>query len=86
MLTDSGGLQKEAYWLGVPCVTLRDETEWVETVEAGWNVLVGSDSKRSLHAVRSFAPPGPRPRCTATGARQRDASSCWTTLRRDTAA
>jgi UDP-N-acetylglucosamine 2-epimerase len=61
VLTDSGGLQKEAYWLGVPCVTLRDETEWVETVEVGWNRLVGSDWNRIVEAVRSFVPPADRP-------------------------
>jgi len=61
ILTDSGGIQKEAYWLGVPCVTLRDETEWVETVEAGWNVLAGAETERIVAAVRDLAPPGQKP-------------------------
>jgi UDP-GlcNAc3NAcA epimerase len=61
VLTDSGGLQKEAYWLGVPCITLRNETEWVETVESGWNRLVGSDAPKIVDAVRRFAPASPRP-------------------------
>ncbi len=61
VLTDSGGLQKEAYWLGVPCITMREQTEWVETVDVGWNLVVGADSARILTAVRSFAPIGDRP-------------------------
>lgn len=56
VLTDSGGLQKEAFWLGVPCVTLRDETEWVETVETGWNRLAGADRERIVSAVTAHRP------------------------------
>jgi len=55
--TDSGGVQREAYFLKAPCLTLRDETEWTETVEAGWNRLVGADEQAILSAWRSFNPP-----------------------------
>jgi UDP-GlcNAc3NAcA epimerase len=68
VLTDSGGLQKEAYWLGVPCLTLRDETEWVETVDAGWNTLVSADAMRIEQAVRAFAPAGLPPALYGDGA------------------
>jgi len=52
--TDSGGVWKEAYMLGVPCVTMRENTEWVETVEDGWNVLVGADYGMIVDAIEGF--------------------------------
>ena len=67
ILTDSGGIQKEAYMLGVPCVTLRENTEWVETVEAGWNVLVGARREEIVDAIQEFDPVGEQMPCFGDG-------------------
>jgi UDP-N-acetylglucosamine 2-epimerase len=67
IVTDSGGVQKEAYFAGRPCITLRTTTEWTETVEAGWNVLVGTDSAAIARAMRGFRPEGPRPELFGDG-------------------
>ena len=80
VLTDSGGVQKEAYLLGVQCVTLRDSTEWVETVEAGWNVLVDLDRGAALRAL-DRQPPAERPKLYGGGEaanRMVDALSAYT--------
>jgi UDP-N-acetylglucosamine 2-epimerase len=80
VLTDSGGVQKEAYLLGVPCVTLRDTTEWVETVEAGWNTLVDLDREAALAALEC-RPPVERPELYGGGRaaeRVRDVIAAYT--------
>lgn len=56
VLTDSGGVQKQAYMLGTPCITLRESTEWVETVDNGWNVLVGANKAKISGMIDTFAP------------------------------
>jgi UDP-GlcNAc3NAcA epimerase len=81
ILTDSGGVQKEAYLLGTPCVTLRDTTEWVETVEAGWNVLVDLDRDAALAALDRDPPGGERPELYGgghAGERIRDTLDAYT--------
>lgn len=57
IITDSGGVQKEAYFMQKPCITLRDETEWVETVHSGWNRLTGADTQKIIHAINTLTTP-----------------------------
>jgi UDP-GlcNAc3NAcA epimerase len=67
ILTDSGGVQKEAYLLGIRCITLRDETEWVENVESGWNCLVGVNSNKIVERFNNFKPPNNHPQLYGDG-------------------
>jgi UDP-GlcNAc3NAcA epimerase len=67
VVTDSGGVQKEAYFAGRPCITVRDTTEWAETVDAGWNVLVGTDPNAIATAMRDFRPTTDRPQLFGDG-------------------
>lgn len=65
--TDSGGVQREAYYYSVPCLTLRDETEWIETIETGWNILIGVDQDKILNNWYNFLPPENHPAIYGTG-------------------
>ncbi|GAB6168152.1 UDP-N-acetylglucosamine 2-epimerase (non-hydrolyzing) [Clostridium carnis] len=67
IVTDSGGVQKEAYFVSKPCITMRDETEWVETVENGWNVIVGTDKNKILDAIKNFTPKDEKPNIFGDG-------------------
>jgi UDP-N-acetylglucosamine 2-epimerase len=67
IVTDSGGIQKEAYWYGVPCVTARPSTEWKDTVELGANVLVDDDPDRLVEAVANASMPQSRPHLYGDG-------------------
>ena len=58
VVTDSGGVQKEAFFMGKPCITLRETTEWIETVKLGWNILVGAHKKKIISAIKNFKPKG----------------------------
>ena len=67
IITDSGGIQKEAYLNGIPCITIRPETEWIETVKAGWNVLVGDKKDQLIENCLHFKPSHNRPRYFGDG-------------------
>ena len=59
VLNDSGGLQKEAYFLGIPCITLRNETEWIETLHDHWNILTGTDPEKIINGLHESLPSQP---------------------------
>ena len=80
VLTDSGGIQKQAFMLGIPCITLRENTEWVETVEMGWNILVGTDKEKIKKMINIFSPQGERSRAYGDGSASKKISEILTTM------
>jgi UDP-N-acetylglucosamine 2-epimerase (non-hydrolysing) len=56
VITDSGGTQKEAYLLNTPCITIRNNTEWIETISEGWNILTGIDVEKTINAIKNWNP------------------------------
>lgn len=67
IVTDSGGVQKEAFFMKKPCITMREETEWIETVENGWNILVGTDKDKILDSIVNFMPNKPQKKIFGDG-------------------
>jgi UDP-N-acetylglucosamine 2-epimerase len=79
--TDSGGVQREAYFASIPCVTLRDETEWTETVETGWNKLVGVEVEQAVEAWNHFSLPSAHPTIFGDGKASLKISSLLTAIK-----
>jgi UDP-N-acetylglucosamine 2-epimerase len=67
IVTDSGGIQREAYWFKIPCITLLETTGWLETVKNGWNILLGVDEEKITKAIREFNPKQKQHKCFGNG-------------------
>ncbi|MCL0083551.1 UDP-N-acetyl glucosamine 2-epimerase [Thermodesulfovibrionales bacterium] len=77
IFTDSGEVQKEAYWFKVPCITLRDETEWVETVDTGWNTLAGCNPEQIVQAALEARPGVKKLPLMAMAGQRSGLWNCW---------